>query len=495
MRENNGICLIIPPSVFLLDERVFVSLGILKIAAVLEAKCYKVDVLDLSGISNYVDALSDYLMVSKIEVIGITATTPQMPAVVKIVDATRRIKPGIRIILGGPHGTLVNAARKGEVVKGVSGRAVKSFKDLEKMFDVIVVGDGEEAISVALSPNAPKLIDADDMDSNLFLDNTMLDKHPFPARHLIDMSSYHYFIDGERATNLIGQLGCPFGCGFCGGRKSPTFRKIRVRSVENIVSEIRFLNETYGIKGFMFYDDELNVSPKIFVKLMDSISELQNKLGVEFRLRGFIRSSLFSDEQAKSMHRAGFRWLLVGFESASDEILLNMNKRSTVAQNDACMEIAKKSGLKVKALMSIGHPGESEKTIMETHSWLLKVKPDDFDVSLITVYPGTGYYDEAVLSDKPGIWIYRSNGAALYSVEVDYLITPNYFKGDPNGGYKSYVYTDFLSSEDLVNFRDFLEKDVRQKLNIPFNHALAAKRYEHSMGMSGVFPNYIKNRK
>ncbi len=32
------ICLIIPPSPFLLDERVFVQLGILKIASVLEQK-------------------------------------------------------------------------------------------------------------------------------------------------------------------------------------------------------------------------------------------------------------------------------------------------------------------------------------------------------------------------------------------------------------------------------------------------------------------------
>ena len=48
-----SICLIIPPSVFLLDERVFMSLGILRIAAVLENAGYSVDVLDLSGVKNY----------------------------------------------------------------------------------------------------------------------------------------------------------------------------------------------------------------------------------------------------------------------------------------------------------------------------------------------------------------------------------------------------------------------------------------------------------
>ena len=489
--KKRAVCLIIPPSAFLLDERVFVSLGILKVAAVLE-KTYAVEVLDLSGIGNYDEAIADYLSYSDILIFGITATTPQMPAVAKIIKTIRRLKPEARIILGGPHATLVNAARKGEESRGVMGRAVNSFQDLIEMFDVVVAGDGEEAIFESFKTNAPKIVDADDIKSNLFLDNLRLDNYPFPARHFVDMDSYHYQINGERAVSLIGQLGCPFGCGFCGGRKSPTFRKIRIRSVSNIVQEIKFLHETYGVKGFMFYDDELNVNPKIFVRLMNAISGLQENLGVEFRLRGFVRSNLFNDDQAKAMHRAGFRWLLVGFETGSSRMLLNMNKRATVANNTACIEIAKKNGLKVKALMSIGHPGESEESIMETHNWLLEVKPDDFDVTIITVYPGTGYYDDAApLLNKPGVWVYRNNEENLYSIEVDYLDTPNYYKGDPDGGYRSYVYTDFLKPKEIVYFRDFLERDVREKLNIPFNRSSHAKRYEHSMGMSGL-PQFIK---
>ena len=45
----------------------------------------------------------------------------------------------------------------------------------------------------------------------------------------------------------------------------------------------------------------------------------------------------------------------------------------------------------------------------------------------------------------------------------------DYYKGDPNGGYRSFVYTDHLSAEELVKFRDMVERDVRQALNIPFN--------------------------
>ncbi|MFA5098668.1 MAG: radical SAM protein [Candidatus Paceibacterota bacterium] len=480
-KRADSVCFIIPPSAFLLDERVFISIGVLKVAAVLEQSGYGVEVLDLSGVANYADMVCDYLSRRDIFVFGITATTPQMPAVVKIANAIRQNRPTARIILGGPHATLVNAAYKNERRKNIDGRAAKAFSDLTAMFDVVVAGDGENAIFAALEAGVSKVVDADDLESGLFLDNSRLNGFPFPARHLIDVNSYHYSIDGERALSIIGQLGCPFDCGFCGGRKSPTFHKTRTRSVENIVQEIELLYKTYGVKGFMFYDDELNLKPKTFVSLMNAVSDLQSKLGVDFRLRGFIRANLFSEEQARAMFRAGFRWLLVGFESGSDKMLLSMNKKSTKAQNTACVEIAKKSGLKVKALMSIGHPGESENTVMETREWLLDVRPDDFDAAVISVYPGTAYYDDAVLH-SPGIWVYTHNGERLYSVEVDYLKIADYYKGNPDGGYKSYVYTDYLSTEKIVSLRDYLERDVRNGLKIPFNLGAPAKRYEHSMG-------------
>ncbi len=484
------ICLVIPPSTFLLDERVFMTLGILKVAAVLE-KTWKVDVLDLSGIENYEEAMADYLARFDTTVFGFTATTPQMPAVSRLSRVMRSLRPSSKLILGGPHGTLVNAAHRREKKDGIRGRATTAFEGLLELFDVVVAGDGEYAVFEALKSTAPRLVDADDPASSLFLTDTALDETPWPARHLVDVGSYHYSIEGERALSLIAQLGCPFNCGFCGGRNSPFLRRIRTRTTENIVAEVEYLYKQYGVKGFMFYDDELNVS-RSMVDTMNQLSNLQSKLGVEFRLRGFIKSQLFTDEQASAMYRAGFRWILVGFESGSPRILRNIDKRATREENTRCLEIAKRHGLKVKALMSIGHPGESEDTILDTRNWLLETSPDDFDVTIITVYPGTPYYDKAVLHpDRPDTWVYTFEGDHLYSREVDYRTVAEYYKGDPDGGYQAYVHTDFLTSERIVELRDFVERDVRKKLNIPFNPSAAARRYEHSMGQAGTMPSNI----
>ena len=428
------VSLINPPSSFLLDERVFMNLGILKVAASLEQSGHAVEFLDLSGISNYGDALDTYLAQTECTTFGLTATTPQLPSAFKILSHIRENTPGAKVILGGPHATLVNAAYKREQKLGIDGRAAKSFHQLIEAFDVIVTGDGEDAIFKALEPFSPKVVDADDPASPLWLTNGKFTESPFPARHLVEVDSYKYHIDGERALSLIAQLGCPFNCGFCGGRESSAFRKIRQRSSQNIVDEIVHLHKEYGIKGFMMYDDELNVNPNM-IELMNLISDAQERLGTEFRLRGFLKSQLLTDEQAEAMHRAGFRWILVGFESGSPRILKNINKRATREENTRCMEIARRHNLKVKALMSIGHPGESEETIKDTHDWLLEAEPDDFDVTIITSYPGTPYFDHAVPHEtEKNVWTYTYNGDALHEVELDFSSVADYYKGDPEGG-------------------------------------------------------------
>src|SRR5436190_2886427 len=117
------VCLVIAPSGFLLDERVFMSLGILRVAAVLEQRGIPVELLDLSGIENYEEVVRLHASSSTAVQYGITATTPQMPAAVKVASAIKSVRPNAVTILGGPHITLVSSAVKRERHAEVSGRA------------------------------------------------------------------------------------------------------------------------------------------------------------------------------------------------------------------------------------------------------------------------------------------------------------------------------------------------------------------------------------
>ena len=475
------VTFIIPPSGFLLDARVFPSLGVLKVAAVLEARGIAVDVLDLSGVSDVAGAVLAHVTASPSDVYGLTATSPQMPASAAIADQLHTVLPGVRVILGGPHVTLMQASARQELKRGEPSRACQAMADLATRFDVLVCGDGEHAIEAALLPDAAGIIDGDDPKSGMFLKSDELGELPLAARHLIDLSSYHYTVDGVRAHSLIGQLGCPMGCAFCGGRRSPFLRKIRMRSTDAVIAEMRSIYETYGTRGFMFLDDELNVNRQ-FMDLLAAMVRLQDDVGVEFRMRGFLKAELITDPMAQAMYMAGFRQVLVGFESGSERILANIQKRANRADNTRAIDTLHAHGLAVKALMSLGHPGESDETIEDTRSWLLATRPDEFDATIITVYPGTPYYDDA-REMTPGIWTYADpkNGDRLHAYPVDHLQDESFYKGIP-GQYRSFVFTDALTAEDLCVRRDALEADVRATLAIPYPSASPDLNFEHSMG-------------
>ena len=133
---------------------------------------------------------------------------------------------------------------------------------------------------------------------------------------------------------------------------------------------------------------------------------------------------------------------------------------------------------------------------MAIRDWLIENKVDDFDCTVITPYPGTPYYDEAMpLEGHPHVWTYTvpATGDRLHAIEVDYVADAQYYKGDPEGGYESFVYTDHLSTKDIVRLRDMVERDVRAALNIPFNAGRPAQRFEHSMGQG--LPSFVLQAK
>jgi len=492
------ICLIMSPSPFLLDERVFMSLGILTVAAALEEKGYPVDMIDLSGIKNYLEVMENYISLNPdVSTYCITSTTPQIPLAVKINDVIK--KAGKRVIAGGPHFTLINSACKKEKRNGIDGRATKALKKLKDIFDTIVCGDGEHAIFESLT--GQKFVDADDKSSPLFLSNEDFTNTPFPARHLVDIDSYNFHIEGKKGLSLIGQLGCPFACGFCSGRNSPTFRKIRTRDIENVMAEIDQMYTTWGIEAFTFYDDELNVT-KTLPDLLKLLIDYQKKHHTQFKLRGCLKAELFNEEQAELMYEAGFKKVLVGFESGSPRILDNINKRATREDNTRCIDIGRKYNIEIKALMSIGHPGESTETVDDTKYWLKEVKPEEFDVTIITVIPGSPYYDDATLIEncnvvggdheiqpQNNVYMYeaRRTKDKLYSIEVDNLVEFEYYKGIP-GEYNAFVFTDYLSRKDLVAYRDEIDEEVVKFLGHTRNMSVESQLYEHSMGM---IPNFI----
>lgn len=487
---------IIPPSVFLADERVFPFLGILKVVAEFRKNGNQVEVLDLSGYGNYADIVRDFSKQTDSRHFAITATTPQLPAAMKVIETLRDEIPQAQVILGGPHATLTFTGMEQDLLKKRAGRGTMGFEQLAKSFDKIVVGDGELATFYAIDPLYDRqVINAGDRKSPLFLKKGTLEEFEPPARDLIDMSSYHYHIDGKRSFSTIAQLGCPFECGFCGGRDSHFLRTARPRSPEHAVKEVEDYiltarEEGTDYSGIMFYDDELNISTGNLEVLCRQLLNLQDRLCIEMAFRGFVKAELFTPKQAELMYQAGFKILLSGIESGSDQMLTAMRKHTTREINTHLVNIAHDAGLRVKALMSLGHPGESEETISQSVDWVksnLWPDWDDVDWTVITQYPGSPYFDHSEYNSEKKAWEYKTaidgKTESLYSREMNFAQDAYYYKGIP-GEYDVYVWTDYLSTDQLARLRDSAESETRSALKLSPITAVTPSTFEHSMGQS-----------
>jgi hypothetical protein len=99
---------------------------------------------------------------------------------------------------------------------------------------------------------------------------------------------------------------------------------------------------------------------------------------------------------------------------------------------------------------------------------------------VITVYPGTPYYDNATLQPD-GSYCFETHGDKLYSEDVDFTRDQAYYKGK-SGEYHAFVWTDFIDRAALARKRDEVEREVRSALGIPYPTEAAAVLYDHSMG-------------
>ena len=110
--------------------------------------------------------------------------------------------------------------------------------------------------------------------------------------------------------------------------------------------------------------------------------------------------------------------------------------------------------------MSIGHPGESYETVNDTIKWLQKVKPDETDTTIISVYPGSNYFNKSIKISDELLKYTNKYGDNLYINNIDFLKDSNFYKSKM-GSYVSFVHTDDLSVKQMVECRDEIERISR----------------------------------
>ena len=370
-------------------------LGLLYLAAALEQEGVEVQLCDeLVGHDHgrRIDALEPG------DLVGVTVTSPMVARTATILARARQ--RGCRTAVGGPHVSALPAeslaATGAEVaVVGEGEGALAEFcraGSWEEVPGAVLNVDGEARF------NQPRPLEQD------------LDSLPFPARHLLDWQHYRgtgefgFVVDRRQAwTTIMGSRGCSYRCTFCGA--SAVFgRRVRTRSVDNILAEIADARARWGVRNFTFSDDNFVFSEERTRQFCQAL------IGGGHQLRWSCLTRVdLSPETLALMKQAGCVLIGFGVESGSRAVLRRVKKRINLGDVERVFASARRAGIKTKAFFMIGLPGEGPAELDESVRLAMRIRPSYLWLSILVPLPGTRLYLEAAPAGVGGSYLHSED--------------------------------------------------------------------------------------
>lgn len=355
-------------------------------------------------------AIKDLIQDFRPDITGIYTSTLMYDDALRITRIAKKYQSFV--VIGGPHAsvlpeTLINNKNVDALILGEAElpllHLLKYYPDIE-----------------AISKNSAILLrNYRDTSKGFELDLLKdLDDLPIPAYDLIDMNLYmkNWFqLDVVSpllmGTNILASRGCPYQCSFCQPTLDIMFgKKVRIRSPESIIKELKYLKRTYNLNSFVLADD----TPTYFKNWIIKFSELliKERLGLIWGCN--TRLGMLDDETFRLMKRSGFRRLMIGLESASQRILDDIyHKGIKIDKAYAYCNRVKELGIRVFAYFMLGAPTETLKEVKKTINLAFILPLDEATFSLTTPLPGTNL--EKYMKEKGYLINHRFSSYNYYS--------------------------------------------------------------------------------
>jgi radical SAM superfamily enzyme YgiQ (UPF0313 family) len=313
------------------------------------------------------------------QAVGINLKTGSYKSATNIARLVKRSLPGVHLICGGTHATLLPK----EVIA-------------EGSFDFVIKGEGEETFLELLNtlkenkePQEIKNITF--RQGEKIIDNPLrpfikdLDILPPPER---DKLLNNQLYSSQAKAILMTSRGCPYECIFCASEKIWQ-RKVRFRSPGNVIEEIFLLKDKYKANFIKIRDDAFTLNRQRAIEICKAIE------GRDIYWQCDTRADILDEELVKFMKRAGCIAVSVGLESGSDRILTKIKKGESAQDIQRGVSLLNRFGINVGLFVMIGFPTETEEEIWQTLEFAKKLKANHIIAGVVTPYPGTPIFEEA----------------------------------------------------------------------------------------------------
>lgn len=325
-----------------------------------------------------------------------------------LIQKIKEIDPTKKIVVGGPGVSIKISSQMQKAYNITAVEQMMSFGEILKKRKLAeyITGDGEQALIDLLSNNQTST------------EFQMLDyqssQHPFSNFDDFDLYEYSGQLNrGYPQIPIFSSKGCVRNCDFCD--VNSVQNRFRFRTGKNIVEEMLYLADRYGIRDFNFLDSLVNGSLKSMLEWVTALAEYNNSNPDKkitwsgswiCRPIGQIKEHVY-----KLLADSGCQALSIGAESGSNNVLDHMGKKTNVEALYYEAEQFAKHNIKFSMLLIVGHWSETWEDFVKTCDLVVRLAKYARTGNLISINTGIGFM---VIDDTPA-----TNNRQVNQLEID----------------------------------------------------------------------------
>jgi radical SAM superfamily enzyme YgiQ (UPF0313 family) len=339
------------------------QLGVLSLAAVLEARSDSLRIADLNRCyfnclksssepwdEEFAEVAARDIAAKRADVYGFSSICSSYPLTLRIAKRVKATRPESKILLGGPQASVVDV------------RTLASFP----FVDLVLRGEAEHTLPLLLGQleceqrleQVPGLTyrSGGKLHRNAnapVVEN--LDLLPSPAYHLTGD------LHGVDTAALELGRGCPFACTFCS--TNDFFRRnFRLRSPNRVLQDMRVMASTYAIRDFELVHDMFTVDRRRVAAFCEAMIASRE----EFTWSCSARTDCIDEELLELMARAGCRGIFFGVESGSERMQKIIDKHLDPRRAEEVIDATERLGIHSTVSLITGFPEETWVDVRQT---------------------------------------------------------------------------------------------------------------------------------